>query len=176
MLVAFVNSLFFYCLLYFVFFASGRKKYIWKVMRIYNLLTSQLLMNAFLSSSSSFVDYFIWMNETKFYIDWGLRWQTNLNVSRIFILMIFQRMAVALTKIHTNEDDEKFFSSNFHMNEYKKILLKIYRSFFSVLSKSWFIDSHDIVNIHQIDSGLILTRRIFAFDHQTWISRLIFCF
>lgn len=73
----------------------------------------------------------------KEYIDWGLRWQTNLNVSRI-ILMIFQRMAIALKNIisiHTSEYDEKFFFKNFHMNELKKtFLLKIYHSFFLLSS------------------------------------------
>lgn len=104
------------------------------------------------------------------------------------LLMIFQRMAMALEEkkiisIHTSEDDEKFyffFLQIFTWMNIKKISVKDLSQFFfffSVLSKSWFIDSHDIVNI-QTDWFRVnaKTRRIFAFDHQTWISRLIFCF
>lgn len=124
------------------------------------------------------------MNETRK----NYRLRTQMTNKFKCLLMIFQRMAMALEKKNYIDSHKRrrwkilfFFFSNFHMNEYKKkFLLKIYRSsffFFSVLSKSWFIDSHDIVNI-QTDWFRVnaKTRRIFAFDHQTWISRLIFCF
>lgn len=84
------------------------------------------------------------------------------------------------TQAKTMKNSIFFFLQIFTWMNIKKISVKDLSQFFfffSVLSKSWFIDSHDIVNI-QTDWFRVnaKTRRIFAFDHQTWISRLIFCF